>query len=499
MHRTQALVVALCLAFAATACQGQGIISGPLNDAVYATSSLTIRCQATPGDRVQWHEYVTNPNGIIISDGDTLVPSHPNFARYTLDADLAAGTYDLTISDTVIQDGGVYECSDENTGTYKRAQLVIIAAAPNCTTTIPANGIVIEGVRYTIECNVYFGADANIVPLTTWSGPGVFNQLSSNQTGSVLSGIGFDVQKVMDAQTFRMLTNFTQSGFGGVDYATNVPEFQNIYTSLTLFVRYPPQNVSYAPVKSSYEIGDTITCYSDAVPIPTYVWTDLLAQTDYVVQTLTITESMAGPAIFRCQITNIVGSANIFVNTTVNPRTTPTTPTTTPTTTPVPAVSNCQDITGRWEFSRAADSKAVLCLYVDGKNNGFINGLFWNDTKTEAYYMDIVGRTRNNIYDETGLVGIWPLNVGVSAFALECHRCFGEETLLVNIVSRSSQEDEFCGDGGNILEGPQYTLKRVDWAYPCGPPATTSVSQLRAISREAALKRKKRQAAGRRD
>jgi hypothetical protein len=31
--------------------------------------------------------------------------------------------------------------------------------------------------------------------------------------------------------------------------------------------------------------------------------------------------------------------------------------------------------------------------------------------------MDIVGRTRSNIYDETGLVGIWPLDIGVSAFA----------------------------------------------------------------------------------
>jgi hypothetical protein len=68
----------------------------------------------------------------------------------------------------------------------------------------------------------------------------------------------------------------------------------------------------------SYEIGDTITCNADAVPLPSFVWTEMLSQTDFVVQTLTITENMVGPAIFRCQITNIVGSANIFVNTTVN-------------------------------------------------------------------------------------------------------------------------------------------------------------------------------------
>jgi hypothetical protein len=116
----------LTMSYMRAVCHSQGIITGPQNNAIYATSQITLRCQATPGDRVQWHEYVTNPNGIIISDNENLIPGHPNFARYTLDADLAAGTFDLTISDTIVQDGGVYECSDENTGTFKRAQLVII-------------------------------------------------------------------------------------------------------------------------------------------------------------------------------------------------------------------------------------------------------------------------------------------------------------------------------------------------------------------------------------
>jgi len=79
-----------------------------------------------------------------------------------------------------------------------------------------------------------------------------------------------------------------------------------------------PQNVSYSPVKSSYEIGDRLTCNADSNPLPTFVWTDVLANIDYVQQTLTITAAMVGPAIFRCQITNLVGTANIFVNTTVN-------------------------------------------------------------------------------------------------------------------------------------------------------------------------------------
>lgn len=496
MDRTSPLVVALCLAFTAAVCSGQGIISGPENDAVYATVATTFRCAATPGDRVLWVEYVTNPNGIIISDGENLIPDHPNFARYQLDADVDTGTYDLTITNTILEDGGLYECQDENTGTKRGAQLVIIAQAPNCTTSWPPTNFVVEGIRYTVECNIYYRASANIWPSTFWTGAGNFNQLAANQSDTVLTGMNFDAQKVQDAGSFRLATFFTDSGFGGVDNAGNVPVFQHIYNTPVIFVRWAPQNVSYTPVKESYEIGDTLICNADSNPLATFVWTDLLTNTDYVSQTFTITNAMVGPAAFRCQVTNLVGTANVFINTTVNPITTPTTPTTTPTTTPVPAVANCDDITGRWEFVRAADSKAVLCLYVDRTQNGYINGLFWNDTKTETYYMDIVGRTRNNIFDETGIVGIWPLNIGVTAFAIECQKCVGEETLLLNAVSRTSRDDEFCGDGGNILTGVQYALKRVPYAYPCGPATTTN--ELRAISQQAALRRKKRLAASRR-
>jgi len=496
MDRTSPLVVALCLAFVATVCRGQGITAGPENDAVYAFSSVTFRCIATPGDRIQWVEYVTNPNGIIISDGAVLIPDHPNFDRYELFADAAAGIYNLTITSTIVADGGLYECKDENTGTSRGAQLVVIEKAPNCTTTWPPTNFVIEGFRYTVECNIYYRASADIWPSTSWSGAGTFNQLTVNQSDTVLTGINFDAQKEQDAGYFMLTTFFTESGFGGENNAGNVPVFQHIYRTPTIFVRWSPQNIEYSPSKTSYEIGDVLTCTADANPLPSYVWTDVLANVDYASQTFTITEAMVGPAIFRCQVTNLVGSANVFINTTVNPITTPTTPTTTPTTTPVPAVANCKDITGRWEFVRAADSKAVLCIYVDGTQNGYISGLFWNDTKTETYYMDIVGRTRNNIYDETGIVGIWPLSIGVSAFAIECQSCFGEETLLLNVVSRQYQDVGSCGIGDNVLTGVQYDLKRVPYSYPCGP--ATTPNELRAVSKQAALRRKKRLAASRR-
>lgn len=79
-----------------------------------------------------------------------------------------------------------------------------------------------------------------------------------------------------------------------------------------------PQNISYVPVKSSYEIGDRLTCYSDASPLPTYKWRILSASLEYISQTFTVTEAMVGDAVFICEISNMIATANIYINTTVN-------------------------------------------------------------------------------------------------------------------------------------------------------------------------------------
>jgi len=109
--------------------------------------------------------------------------------------------------------------------------------APNCTTIWPASNFLVEGIRYSAECNIYYRASEGIWPSTTWSGAGDFNQLTVNQSDTVLSGIGFEAQKIQDAGYFRMTTFFTESGFGGPDIAGNVPTFQNIYNTPTVFIR----------------------------------------------------------------------------------------------------------------------------------------------------------------------------------------------------------------------------------------------------------------------
>lgn len=441
---------------------------GPVNTAVYASSTTKLDCAAslTGSPRVQWWEYVTTPAGMQISDGPTVLPGHPNAARYSIDANEASQVYNLQISPTYLPDAGRYQCRDINAGdSALNAELVVIAKEPNCTTTLPSNGIVTEGYYYTIECQVYFAASSGIAPLVSWTGPGPFQQIYMTTNQSAWGAVQFLVNKTMDGRSFTCLINFTTVGFGGPDTASNAPTWSYTYKSVTLFVQYGPQNVSITPVQETYEIGQVLTCNADAVPLPTYKWTNLITMDEYSSQSLTITESMVGLTVLRCQVINSVSSANAFTNITVNPRTTTSTPPSTTTTTPIPAVSKCDILTGRWEAVRDATSTIVLCLDVDTSQNGLIRGLLQNDTN-EPYLTELIGRTRNNEFDEAGWTGIWPERIGVSSYAAECHRCYGTETMQVNLISRSSADSNYC-DGGTVLTSPQYTFYRKPTSYPC--------------------------------
>jgi hypothetical protein len=57
-----------------------------------------------------------------------------------------------------------------------------------------------------------------------------------------------------------------------------------------------------------------------------------------------------------------------------------------------------------------------------------------------------------------GFNGIWPAGLGVSSFIGECHRCFGEEQLLVNVISRTKGSP--CGTIGPTQYTSQYLFTR---------------------------------------
>lgn len=469
----KAYLVSLAVIIGCLISASQGdIFRGPQNDAVLAGNNLTITCQSTVLglELIQFREYQTNPNGAVISSGSSLLPGHPNYFRYALVADVNAGTYALTIIGVVIGDGGRYSCSDANalpTPTTTFSDVVVFAAQPNCTTTLPTNRIINVGDYYTIECYSTYQTTFGINPLMVWSGVGNFAQASTSTNTTTWAGMAFNVERVMDGRAFTCTTNFTQSGFGSSpDSATNIPTLQFTYSSGLLFVQYGPTNITYAPIQASYEVGQVLTCYADAVPLPSYTWTNLLTLVDYRSQSLTLTPDLVGGLVLRCQVVNSVSTANLFTNITVNPITTPTTPTTTTPAPTIPAIADCDDLSGRWQVQRSDGGLSILCINVDRTQNGLVRGLWWNDTN-EPYFTEIIGRTRNDEFDEIGFTTMWADRSGVSSFAGECHKCRGVETLNVNAISRSSSDQAFCAEGGTVLISEQWNFDRVATTFPC--------------------------------
>jgi len=113
----------------------QYIEVGPLNQAVELgqAGSVTLQCQVPAEDadttRVQWYEYGTDSRGNLISDGNVLLPGHPNALRYSLNL-VPAGHFDLVINPIAYDDGTYYKCVDYNAAppdqTELGAQLVVI-------------------------------------------------------------------------------------------------------------------------------------------------------------------------------------------------------------------------------------------------------------------------------------------------------------------------------------------------------------------------------------
>lgn len=465
-------LLAICVLVAAFTLSKAQVQEGPINIAAYDASSVTLTCRTNPGDRTMWFEFATSDLGQVISDNGTVSGGHPFAARYTMSNDHALGWFNLTISPTSLLDGGKYECFDGFTNTQSFAELIIIDQPINCTTTVPANNVIILGFSYSVECIVYFHASSNIAPSTSWAGPPPFNQGSANGTSTngtriITSGVSFVADKSMNAGRYVMTTYFDARYFGSLPplSATNTPTFTVSNNGPIMFVEYAPFNGSYAPVKPSYEIGEDITCYVDARPVPTYGWVNMQTNQTVGSQTMRLTSAMVGTFTFRCRTFNSYGTLDIFTNITTNPITTPTVPTTLPPTTPIPAVSDCKDITGKWISTKIDGSQAALCMYVNLTSNGRIWGLLKNNTQNNAQ-IELVGATRNGIFDETGLVGIWSGNTGVSSFAVECHNCYGTESLIMTVVSRTETDDLGCGDGGQLRNSEQYTFSRT--AYDVG-------------------------------
>ena len=67
-------------------------------------------------------------------------------------------------------------------------------------------------------------------------------------------------------------------------------------------------NVQTAEDKDVYYVGETVNCTADAYPLPSFVWTPIMAQVGREVQgsVLTITEAMIGDNKWTCSVTNTI-------------------------------------------------------------------------------------------------------------------------------------------------------------------------------------------------
>jgi hypothetical protein len=449
----------------------------PENVAAYVGENATFTCwvdTATGSPRIQWFEYVYNPNGGLISDGDLISPTHPHAARYSL-VRVNQRQYDLHIMNLLRSDGGTYTCVDTNAvGLTKQrhsAELIVIAGTQNCTTTIPTPPLAaVEGVYYSHECETYF--QGNILPFMRWQGPEPFGQGISRTPGIVWNGMAFYASRTMHNLFWTSHRNFTDD-FLPVpgDSATNVPTHNEDYDSVRIVVNWAPANMYSNPVNPMdiYEVGDVIECVADAFPSAQYEWHNTRTGERFLNSIFVIPMTWLGTEqAMRCIATNVINGLP-YVNEhfkTVNvptPTTTPE-PTTPTTTTTPPPVSNCFDLSGRWE-SRGP-TPALLCLEVD-TSQGNVHGVLRNATDT--FWLDVVGQADHPSYDHASWTAIWPLNRAVTSFIGECSRCDGQEILLVNAISRSKGGPP-CATPGEIRYTEQYEFVRS--AVPTCPPIT---------------------------
>lgn len=437
----------------------------PENVAVYPGESVAFTCwisEASLGTtRVQWIEYTSNPNGEMISDGDFLLQSHPDYDRYRLIRNDPL-QYDLVVLDIRADDAGTYTCMDTRAPAIEKnrhsAQLVVVAGQQNCTTTIPASADVLEGVYYTTECILdYQGA---IKPKGHWEGPQPFGQAQTDNGVRAWSGMSFYAHRTMSGQLWRNTYNFTDS-FHPVpgDSASNIPDLVQEETSPRITVHWTPQAMSVTPKQDEYKVGDVLECFADAFPAASYIWHVLETNERLPGSLLTIPQEWEGTVQeLRCQAINVISgteySSDFYVDIFIpGPTTTPTTTTPTTTTLP-PPVSNCLHLAGRWES--VGPTPAYMCLEILNEN-GNVHGVLRNDTET--FWIDLVGVTDVNTFDHASFTGIWPLNRAVSTFIGECSRCHGKEHLLINAVSRTKGGPP-CATPGEINYSLQYDFVR---------------------------------------
>jgi len=259
-----------------------------------------------------WTEFTISEFGSVISDGRGLVQTHPNVARYSIIGNAAMHEFHLQIRDVTLGDGGTYLCQDVQgvpPAVYRRfADLVTLESNPRCTTTVPENGVVLEGRNYTNTCQILYRG--GLTPKMTWIGPEPFHVSEVITPTEVISSIFFRADGGIDSRSYRMTTNFTEPPFVQPDTAGNAPNYEHISEFDNMHIGWGPKNMYVFPVKLEFEVGETITCFADALPPATYQWVNMDTGDVIYGQTVSVFYSWRGlNSTLRCLAWNSVDGA----------------------------------------------------------------------------------------------------------------------------------------------------------------------------------------------
>jgi len=180
-----------------------------------------------------------------------------------------------------------------------------VESEPQCTATLPSNGVAHEGQFFTIDCVLDY--QGNIVPTMTWSGPPPFEATYSPPSPSrVWARVAFIADRTMYGRIFECVTYFSSLGDQPEDMATNLPTFESRYRSL-LFVHWGARIVFIEPPMEEYKVGDIMTCLADGFPNPWYQFQNLRTNEVFDEQTFTITEDLRGYVTqMHCRAQNII-------------------------------------------------------------------------------------------------------------------------------------------------------------------------------------------------
>ena len=118
--------------------------------------------------------------------------------------------------------------------TKKTLVFFLSASEPQCHTTIPTSGHVLEDAYNTAECVIYF--EGNLQPIVNWTGPSPYSVHKQSSSSYVWSGIEVNITRFMENQTFLAFSYFEDAIPAWPDSSSSAPTWNYTFETPALTV-----------------------------------------------------------------------------------------------------------------------------------------------------------------------------------------------------------------------------------------------------------------------